>query len=159
MRTVRLLGFIVAGLAAVAAFVFLGPDDIERIQPPSIEGLDELVEQALSDYDENSLAAGDNAELQIVTNGWVARDLLFILVSELEVMSDQMTVLSAQIDGIARGTEPDERVPALLLIGVLTFGLHAATLSPASAVREKRTAVPARTPPRKPSDSDSPTDI
>ena len=146
MRIVRLVGFIIAAMAAVAAFVLLEPDDVTRAQPPTIEGLDTMVEQALSDYDENSLGAGDNAELQIVTNGWVARDLLFILVSQFEVLSDQITVLSAQIDGVAEGTEADDRVPALLLIGVLTIGFHAATLPGLPTATARRTAVPARSP-------------
>ena len=146
MRIVRLVGFIIAAMAAVAAFVLLEPDDVTRAQPPTIEGLDTMLEQALSDYDENSLGAGDNAELQIVTNGWVARDLLFIVVSQLEVMSEQITVLSAQTDGIAKGSEADDRVPALLLIGVLTIGFHAVTLPELPAAKARRTAVPARSP-------------
>jgi hypothetical protein len=148
MRIVRLAGFIVAGLAALAVYFLAGPDDVVRVTAPSIEGIDESIDRALTAYDENATNAGQDLQLQTVINGIAAKDLLNVIASELNVMSDQIEVLSAQTDSIVGASEPDERMPALLLIGVLTIGFHAATL-PTGAVASRgtrRTAVPARTP-------------
>lgn len=144
MKIVRLVGFIAAALAAVAVFVFLAPDDVESIGALSIEGIQEAIDQARATYDENAANAGDNAELQIVTNGWVARDLLFIVADELAALSDQLAVLSAQADGTVRASEPDERLAALALVAVLTLAFHAATVPYVGATTDRRTAVPAR---------------
>jgi hypothetical protein len=149
MQIVRLAGFTLAALAAVLVFVFVGPGGIDRIPAPSIEGIDESISRALAEYDQNALNAGDSAELQIVTNGWVSRELQVIVAQELNVLSQQIEVLSTQTDNIAQGTGPDDRVAALLLIGVVTLGFHAATLPYVSGSRgptpvaSRPTAVPA----------------
>ena len=40
MQIVRLAGFTVAALAAIGVFIFVGADDVERVRPPEIEGID-----------------------------------------------------------------------------------------------------------------------
>lgn len=55
--------------------------------------------------------SAEGAPQQSVVNGWVARDLLEVIARD----------------------QGDERVPALLLIGVLAFVLHATTQPPAVA--------------------------
>ncbi len=142
MRIVRPAGFIVAALAAVAVFVLLGPDDVERAGPvPGLAGVDEAIDQARTTYDENAASAGDSAELQIVTNGWVARDLLFLLADVIGALTDQVSVVSAQLDTAVTASEPDERLAALALVAVLTLAFHAATLPLVSGTADRRTAV------------------
>ena len=141
MQIVRLVGFSIAVAASVLALLLLGPADPVRFQPIQVEGNQELIDQALADYEANSTAAGEDLDLQVVVNGWVARDFFFIVASELDAVSDQLTILSAQSDALSNGTEPDDRVPALLLVGVVTFAFHAATLpyvaQPSVSYRER----------------------
>lgn len=147
MRIVRLAGFTVAALAAVAVFVLLGPDDVERVGPvPGLEGVDEAIAQARATHDENAAGAGDNAELQIVTNGWVARDMLFIVADEIGALTDQVSVVSAQLDTAVTAGEPDDRLAALALVAVITIAFHAATLPYVAATGDRRTAVRAPAP-------------
>jgi hypothetical protein len=122
------VGFTIAVVAAVLSVLLLGPADLARFQPIQVEGNQELISEALTDYEANSTAAGEDLDLQVVANGWVARDFLYIVANELDAVSDQLTILSAQTDALANGTGADDRVPALLLVGVLTFAFHAATL-------------------------------
>lgn len=148
MHIVRLAGFIVAALAAAAIFVFLPPDDVERVVTPSIEGIQESIERAIEDYETNAVNAGDDIALQDVVNGIAAKDLLSVIAAELQVMTQQIEVLSVQTDGVGQGVEPDTRVPALLMVGVLTFVFHVATLpfvgSTGVGSAPRVTAVPAR---------------
>ena len=128
IQIARLTGFSVAVIASVLTLLLLGPAEPERFQPIQVEGNQELISQALEDYEANSTAAGEDLALQTVVNGWVARDFLYVVANELDAVSDQLTILSAQTDALANATEPDERLPVLLLIGVVTFAFHAATL-------------------------------
>ena len=123
----RLAGFVIAGVVAVGAFVLLRADDPTRFPPIAVEGNAELIDQAMADYQTNIVAAGEDVALQAVVNGWVARDLLFIQAQQFDALSSQISVLSAQTDAYGQADQPDDRVPALLLIGLLTIIFHLGT--------------------------------
>ena len=123
----RLIGFTAAAVAAVAVFVAAGPDAVTRFTPIAVEGNQELIDQAVADYQQQSEAAGDDIEVQQLVNGWVARDLLFVIANQADATSEQIAVLSAQTVANAQAGDPDDRVAGLLLIGVLTLAFHGAT--------------------------------
>lgn len=130
MRLVRWIGFGIAAVGAVVVFFLLAPDAPDPVGALPVEGIGEMAQQAVADYDSAVAAAGENVELQMIANGWIARDLLFIHASELQVLIDRATLLSNQLDTVATASQPDDRVPALVLIGVITFAFHAASLPP-----------------------------
>jgi hypothetical protein len=128
MLIVRIIGFTIAAVSAVGVFIFAAPEPPNRFQPIAIEGNQALIEQALADYEANFIEAGESIELQLVANGWVTRDLLFIQANQFDALSEQMAMLSAQTVANSQAAEPDERMAALLLIAVLTLIFHGATL-------------------------------
>lgn len=117
-HAIRVLGFIVLAAAAVAAFVLLAPTapkDVPTL-PSTVQYLS-LISQALEDGETNE-ANADTAPKQQVVNGWVARDLLTIIAKE---QADLLLAQGAIVDsnGILRAQPFDERVPALIVIGIL----------------------------------------
>ena len=128
MKIVRLVGFSLGLVAALVSMLLLRPTEPARFQPIQVEGHQQLIEQAMDDYQANSTAAAENTDLQIVANGWVARDFLFVIANELDAVSEQLTVISAQNDALIVRSESDDRIPALLLVGLVMFAFHAATI-------------------------------
>ena len=128
MLILRSCGFAAALIAAIAVFVFAGPDEVQRFTPIAVEGSKGLVDEAVADYEANTTAAGDDVVLQQIANGWITRDLLYVETGQLDAISDQIAVLSAQTVANAQAGEPDNRIAALLLIGVITLAFHAATV-------------------------------
>lgn len=134
MALVRLIGFVAAAVAAVAVFILAGPDDARRFTPIAVAGNQELIDEAVAAYEADAAVAGDDIALQELANGWIARDLLFINAGQLDALSEQVAVLSAQTVANAQGGEPDDRVPGLLLVAVLTLAFHFATAGPVAPV-------------------------
>lgn len=99
MSRLRRLGAVVLILAALAVYFGLAPTESDY---------QTKITAARSDYDANN-ATAQGAPQQAVVNGWIARDLLQILADETAT----------------GGSDP--RVPALLLIGVLSVLLLALT--------------------------------
>ena len=121
MRTpIRFAGYLVLALAAVAVFVVLRPK-IDTVTPklPSATSYESLISDALdADKSNNLLTTG--APQQQVVNGWTAKDLLTIIAKEnSDILKAQGAVVDAT--GALNTTPFDERIPALLLIGVLTL--------------------------------------
>ena len=120
LQAIRLIGFAVLAAVAVAAYVALAPR-VARDQPtlPSATQYESLISQALADFELNDIGA-DSAPQQAVVNGWIARDLLTIIAKEL---ADVLRAQGAIVDATGNlQTQPfDERIPALLLIGVLAI--------------------------------------
>jgi hypothetical protein len=117
---VRLAGYLILAVAAVAIFVVLRPK-IDTITPtlPSATSYESLISSALdADKTNNLLTAG--APQQQVVNGWTAKDLLTIIAKEnIDILKAQGAVVDAT--GALNTTPFDERIPALLLIGVLAL--------------------------------------
>lgn len=115
---IRLLGFAVLGVAAAAAFVYFTPTIVvSEYAIPSASGYESLISTALADDASNNLLA-QGAPQQSVVNGWTARDLLTIIAKQ---NADLLRAQGAVVD-VTGGlqTQPfDQRVPALLLIGIL----------------------------------------
>jgi len=111
---------VVLTVAAAATFVVLKPE-VETASPtlPTATTYESLITTALSDYRSND-ALADSAPKQQVTNGWVARDLLMIIAKEnADILKAQGAVVDAT--GALQTTPFDERIPALLLIGVFAL--------------------------------------
>lgn len=117
---VRSLGFVAFGAAALTVYFLLAPK-ISSNTPtlPSATQYESLISSALSDYTVNNIAA-DSAPKQQVVNGWIAKDLLTIIAKE---EADLLRAQGAVVDATGNlQTHPfDERVPAILLIGVLAL--------------------------------------
>jgi hypothetical protein len=145
-QPVRALGFAICVVAAVAVFFMLAPK-VPKSTPtlPAATQYQSLIAQALSDDSANNLLT-QGAPQQTVVNGWTARDLLTIIAKENQ---DILTAQGAVVDatGTLKTTPFDDRVPALLLIGVIALcwsglsaprpmsaPLMARPMAPASAV-------------------------
>ncbi len=117
-RAVRLAGFGVLAVAAVIAWVALAPEvPTDAPTLPSATQYETLIADALSAHEVNNLSASGAPQQQVV-NGWTARDLLTIIAKEnIDILRAQGAVVD--VTGTLRTTPFDERVPALLLIGVL----------------------------------------
>ena len=117
-QAVRLAGFAVLAVAAVVAWVVLAPKlatDVPTL--PSATQYETLIADALSAHELNNASAAGAPQQQVV-NGWTARDLLTIIAKEnVDILRAQGAVVD--VTGTLRTTPFDERVPALLLIGVL----------------------------------------
>jgi hypothetical protein len=108
MSLVRRIGFgVLAGLAVVV-WLTLGPSSAR-----SVPAYEQAIAAANSSYETNN-AAADSAPQQEVVNGWFSRDM--------------QTIMAKQNNELLKeGT--DRRIPALLLLGLLTFCLHGLTSS------------------------------
>lgn len=129
---VRTAGYLVLAVAAVAVFIVLKPVVTTSVPTlPSATTYESLISTALSDNTAND-ARADSAPKQQVVNGWVARDLLTIIAKEdADILKAQGAVVDAT--GALQTTPFDERIPALLLIGVLALcwtGLSARPAAP-----------------------------
>ena len=94
---------------------------------------DTAISAALSDDNANNLRA-EGAPQQTVVNGWTAKDLL--------------TIIARQNGDLMRLSSSDERIPALLLIGVLAVcwsGMTAMVGAPKAVAAPA--PVPAQVPP------------
>jgi hypothetical protein len=109
-------------VAAVSVWFLMAPDTADTIHifDPTSRDYSDLVGTALDSFDANE-ALADSAPQQQVVNGWVARDLLTILayqnldlLNAVGALGDQNAAESAS--GVA---VRDDRIPALLLLGVL----------------------------------------
>lgn len=135
---IRGAGYLVLAIAAVSVFVVLKPN-VEANTPslPSATTYKSLISTAMSDYDGNN-SNTESAPQQQVVNGWVARDLLLIIAKEnADILRAQGAVVDAT--GALQTAPFDERVPALLLLGVLAVcwtGLtaHQPVAAPAPAL-------------------------
>jgi hypothetical protein len=107
MSLVRRIGFAALAVLAVAVWFTLGPTTAK-----SVSQYEQAIAAASSSYETNS-AAADSAPQQDVVNGWFSRDL--------------QTIMAEQNNDLLR-TRTDRRIPALLLLGLLAFCLHALTL-------------------------------
>jgi hypothetical protein len=116
----RAAGYLVLAIAAVAVFLVLKPVITTSVPTlPSATTYESLISTALSDNAAND-ANADSAPKQQVVNGWVARDLLMIIAKEnADILKAQGAVVDAT--GALQTTPFDERIPALLLIGVLAL--------------------------------------
>lgn len=121
MRTqIRVLGFVLLGLAAVGAWVGLAPRVVfDQPNLPSATQYETLISKALADDATNNLLTS-GAPQQTVVNGWTAKDLLTIIAKE---QADLLRAQGAIVESNGNlTTQPfDERIPALLLIGVLAI--------------------------------------
>lgn len=117
---VRNAGFVLLALAAVVVFVLLRPK-IDTVTPtlPSSTSYESLISGALDADTANNLGT-QGAPQQQVVNGWTAKDLLTIIAKEnIDILKAQGAVVDAT--GALNTTPFDERIPALLLIGVLAL--------------------------------------
>ena len=117
------LGFVAFAVAGLVLWRdFLPPSGPSMAyEGPSAAQYDSLVTTALSDYAVNNLTA-DSAPKQQVVNGWVAKDLLTIVAKENGDVLRGIQALGVQNEALLTATpRPDERIPALLLLGVLTL--------------------------------------
>ena len=121
MRTpIRYAGYLVLAIAAVAVFVVLRPK-IDTVTPtlPSATSYESLITSALDADTANNLRT-EGAPQQQVVNGWTAKDLLTIIAKEnIDILKAQGAVVDAT--GALNTTPFDERIPALLLFGVLAL--------------------------------------
>ena len=120
LKRVRVIGFLAIALLAVGAYVALTPR-IVRDSPtlPSATQYESLISTALTEFELNNIGA-DSAPQQAVVNGWVARDLLSVIAKELaDILRSQGAVVDAT--GNLQTQPFDERVPTLLLLGVLAI--------------------------------------
>jgi hypothetical protein len=128
---VRLAGYLVLAVAAVAVFVVLRPK-IDTVTPtlPSATSYESLITSALDADTANNLRT-EGAPQQQVVNGWTAKDLLTIIAKEnIDILKAQGAVVDAT--GALNTTPFDERIPALLLIGVLAVCWTGVSMSAAS---------------------------
>lgn len=137
LRIVRVIGFIACAAAAVAIFVALAPK-VPKSTPtlPSATQYQSLIQQALAD-DKTNNRFTQGAPQQSVVNGWTARDLLTIGAKENQ---DILTAQGAVVDatGTLQTTPFDERIPALLVVAVVTLvwgGLTARPVQPTGGLR------------------------
>lgn len=136
MALVRIIGAVGIVIAAIAVFTTQRPADDDARAEAERHGED--VRAALADAETNE-ALADSAPQQQVVNGWVARDLLEIQSQQLDSMAKQLEVLSGP-------QARDDRVPLLLLIGVVALGFALVTTRSAGTGARVRSA-PAPTPP------------
>lgn len=137
MKLIRPLGFVVLAVAAVAVWVALAPKVPTTVPTlPSSTSYESLISQALDDDKSNNLLT-TGAPQQTVVNGWTAKDLLTIIAKEnADILKAQGAVVDAT--GNLETTPFDERIPALILIGVL--GVCWAGISEMRRDREPRPA-------------------
>ena len=117
---VRLTGYALLAVASLVVFIALKPN-VQTVTPtlPSATTYESLIATALSDFDLNNITA-DSAPKQQVVNGWITRDLLTIIAKEqVDVLKSQGAVVD--VTGSLRTAPFDERIPALLVIGVLAL--------------------------------------
>lgn len=103
MILVRRIGAIILGVAAIAVFFIMAPDNASEISDSSD------VSRVLANDDLNQSNAS-GAPQQAVVNGWVARDLLEV------IARDQL-----------ENKQVDHRPSALLLLGLLLMVLYVVT--------------------------------
>jgi hypothetical protein len=136
---IRLGGFLVLSAVAIAIFIALAPK-VVRDTPtlPSATQYESLIASALSDYTLNNGNA-ESAPQQQVVNGWAAKDLLTIIA---KIQADVLKAQGAVVDATGSlQTQPfDERIPALLVVGVLAIAWNGVSmprqgLTPVSATQ------------------------
>jgi len=117
---IRALGFMVLAASAVAVFFVLAPTTPTELPSlPSATRYESLITDILAADDANNLRT-EGAPQQQVVNGWTARDLLTIIAKQnVDLLAAQGAVVAA--NGNLMTTPFDERLPALLLIGVLAI--------------------------------------
>ena len=123
---IRYLGFAILVGVAFVIFVALAPVAVVSNYAFSADtDYESLISQALADDRTNNLIT-TGAPQQTVVNGWTARDLLTIVAKE---NADILRAQGAAVDATGRlQTQPfDQRVPALLLVGVLAICWHGLT--------------------------------
>jgi hypothetical protein len=138
MAIFRLVGFTIAAAAAVAVFLLAGPDDARRFTPIAVEGNQQLIDGAVAAYEADAQAAGEDIQLQQLASSFIARDLLFVNAGQLDALSEQISVLSAQTVVNAQAGDSDDRIAGLLLVGVLTLAFHGATSLPQPTPARRR---------------------
>ncbi len=143
---IRWFGFFVLAMAAAGAYVYYSPKVVaSNYSLPSATQYESLITTALSDATVNN-AGAQGAPQQAVVNGWTARDLLTIIAKE---NADVLRAQGAVVDATGSlQTQPfDQRIPALLLLGVLAFcwlGISAPRGAPTASEDSARvTAAPA----------------
>jgi hypothetical protein len=127
---VRIVGLIIIGIASVAVTFFLAPtaasvpqvnDSANRWQSKTLE-----IAAAIADGKANE-ANATTAPQQQVVNGWIARDLLEINDTQLDQLGIALYSLenagTANAAAIvkAQNDNRDERIPYLLMLGVLAI--------------------------------------
>jgi hypothetical protein len=117
---VRYAGFLVLIGAAFGAWIGLAPKaDTRSPDVPTGSAYESEISKALAAEAKTSLLS-QSALQQQVANGWVARDLLAIIAEEnVDILNSQGAVVDAT--GSRLGEPFDERLPALLLVGVLAI--------------------------------------
>ena len=117
-QPIRIAGFLMVVAAAVAVFIVLAPKHVtDTATLPSATQYETLISQALADDTSNNLRTS-GAPQQTVVNGWTAKDLLTIIAKEnADLLKAQGAVVDAS--GALQTNPFDERIPALLLIGVI----------------------------------------
>jgi hypothetical protein len=130
---IRYAGYLVLAVAAVAVFVALRPK-IDTVTPtlPSATSYESLISSALDADTANNLRTAGAPQQQVV-NGWTAKDLLTIIAKEnIDILKAQGAVVDAT--GALNTTPFDERIPALLLIGVLALCWTGVSMSTAGTL-------------------------
>jgi len=144
MRTlIRYAGFVVLIAAAAGVWYGLAPK-VSTSTPtlPSGTQYESLISQVLAD-DVTNNAGAQGAPQQAVVNGWTERDLLTIIAKEnVDILQAQGAVVDAT--GNLSTTPFDNRIPALLLVGVLAICWLGLTAGDGG--RPQSTEAPASTP-------------
>jgi hypothetical protein len=134
--SIRVAGFVAISATAVAIYSLMAPK-VSQDTPtlPSATQYESLIRTALAEYDVNN-ANAESAPQQQVVNGWVAKDLLTIIA---KVQADNLKAQGAVVDATGNlQTQPfDERIPALLLMGILAI-----TWGSVSSPRQQLARVP-----------------
>jgi hypothetical protein len=124
MLTLRGIGLSLLAIAAVIVWFLMAPAtaDIVHIFDPTSKDYSDLVSTALDSFDANE-ALADSAPQQQVVNGWVARDLLTIIAYQNLDLLDAVGALGDQnaAESSSGLAVRDDRIPALLLLGVLAL--------------------------------------
>lgn len=121
---IRAAGFISLAVIAIALYVVLAPAvGVDTV--PVASQYESLVAAAVSDYELNNFSA-DSAPKQQVVNGWLAKDLLTIIAKE---QADLIRAQGGLVDALGTlKTYPfDERIPALLVVGVIALAWNGLT--------------------------------
>lgn len=112
------LGLCVA--AAIGVFFLLAPNVSHSTATlPANTDYQSLLATVLADDAANNLRT-TGAPQQTVVNGWAARDLLTIIAKEnIDILTSQGAIVDAT--GTLQTAPFDDRVPALILIGIVAF--------------------------------------
>ena len=119
-QLIRVVGFLVCAAAAAAVMVLLAPKAPTSTPTlPNATQYESLIGAAL-DAEEVNLKNAESAPQQTVAELWAVRDLLTIIAKEnADILKAQGAVVD--VTGTLQTAPFDERVPALLVVGIATL--------------------------------------